>query len=126
MTSDSFSKTVQTFGVNLAHRETNQRDVFDVWAATDGAAVLQTEKALDDLLNTVRPPSCSGLAERIYATVLNETARRQILLFWRLSPWISLACAVFGFCLGWYQNHADTANMQSYFNTMFDLFYEQY
>ena len=127
MTSDSFSKAVQTFGAGFARRETDRPDAFDVWATTEGASILQTENALDDLLDTVQPPACpAGLAERIYAIALNETMRRQILIFRRFVPWVSVACAVFGFCLGWYQNHADIANVQSYFETMFDTFYEQY
>ena len=126
MISDSFSKTVQTFGAGFARRETDRPDAFDAWAATNGAAILKEEKELDDLLNTVQPPPCSGLAERIYAIALNDALRGQLLIFRRFVPWVSVACAVFGFCLGWYQNHADVANTQSYFNTMFDLFYEQY
>ena len=127
MTSDSFSQAVQTFGVIPARRETDQTDAFDAWAATGGAAVLKEEKALDDLLDTVQPPPCpAGLAERIYAIALNDALRGQILIFRRFVPWISVACAVFGFCLGWYQNHAAAADAQSYFETMFDTFYEQY
>ncbi len=105
MTSDSFSKTVQTFGADPARWETDQKDALNVWAATDGAAILKAEKALDDLLDTVQPPPCSGLAERIYAVVLNDALRGQLLIFRRFVPWVSVACAVFGFCLGWYQNH---------------------
>ena len=126
MISDSFSKTVQTFGADPMRWETDRKDALNIWATTEGATVLQTEKALDDLLNTVQPPPCSGLAERIYAIASNDALRGQLLIFLRFVPWVSVACAVFGFCLGWSQNHADAANTQSYFETMFDTFYEQY
>ena len=123
---DSFSKTVQTFGADPARWETDQTDAMNVWAATDGATVLKTEKALDDLLNLVQPPDCQGLAGRIQALVFNEALRGQILIFRRIAPWISLCCLIGGFCLGWYQNHLNDINTQSYFETMFDTFYEQY
>lgn len=127
MTCDSFSKTLQTFGANPDRWETDQCDALGEWAATDGADILNGEKSLDDLLNSVRPPEYpAGLTERIRAAVVSETLHRQILFFRRITPWASAACILCGFWLGWYQSRSDFADMQNYFNSMFDLFYEQY
>lgn len=122
---DSFAKTVQTFGADPERWNTDRKDAMNLWATTDGANILQTEKALDDLLDTIQPPDCTGLTERIQSFVLNEALRGQILIFRRFAPWISLCCLIGGFCLGWYQNHLNDINTQSYFETMFDTFYEQ-
>ena len=122
---DSFAKTIQTFGSNPDRWETDQSQI-NAWAKTDGSDVLKTEKALDDLLNLVQPPVCAGLTERIQSFVINEALRGQLLIFKRFAPWISLCCLIGGFYLGWYQNHLNNVNTQSYFETMFDTFYEQY
>jgi len=127
MSTDSFAQIVQTFGTDTKHWETDQADQIKAWIETDeGNRIFQEEKKLDDCLNLVLPPACTCLIDKIQAVVANEKIQRQILLFWKISPWISAACIVFGFCLGWYQNYSDYANTQSYFNTLFDNFYEQY
>ena len=124
MTFDSFAQTVQTFGASPSRWET---DEINAWATTEeGFNLLQTEKELDDQLDLVQPPACAGLIERIQVAVMNEKAQRQILLFWKISPWISFLFMIGGFYLGWYENHLNYANTQSYFSTMFDTFYEQY
>ena len=127
MTTDSFAQTIQTFGTDSAHWETDQADQIKAWIETEeGNRIFQAEKELDDRLNLVQPPVCVGLIDKIQTVIANEKIQRQLLLFWRISPWVSAACVVFGFCLGWYQNYSDYTNTQSYFNTLFDTFYEQY
>lgn len=127
MTTDSFAQIIQTFGADAAHWETERFDQIKAWTETEeGKRILQTEKELDDCLNLVQPPVCTGLIDKIQAIITNEKTQRQILLFWKISPWISFACMIGGFYLGWYQNHQDYINTQSYFSTMFDNFYEQY
>ncbi|MBO4521098.1 MAG: hypothetical protein J5787_07830 [Alphaproteobacteria bacterium] len=127
MNTDSFAQTVQTFGSDATHWETDRVDEIKTWIKTkEGLRIFQEEKELDDYLNMVQPPACTGLIDKIQTVIANEKIQRQLLLFWRVSPWISAACVVFGFCLGWYQNYSDYANTQSYFSTMFDNFYEQY
>ena len=122
---DSFAKTIQTFGADPDRWETDQSQI-NAWVKTGGSDVLKTEKTLDDLLNLVQPPVCAGLTERIQSFVINETLRGQFLIFKRFAPWISLCCLIGGFYLGWYQNLLNNVNTQSYFETMFDTFYEQY
>ena len=126
MNTDSFAQMIQTFGANPERWETDRPDLVRSWAETDGAEVLRAQKELDMRLDTVQPPVYPDLIGKIKSVIIRENAQRQLLLFWRVSPWISVACAVFGFCLGWYQNYSDYANTQSYFDTMFNNFYEQY
>ena len=121
-----FEQTLQTFGASPSHWETEQKDELVAWGKTDGAEIMRQEKDLDDCLNLLVPPVCDNLTEKIQALVINEKIQRQIVLFWKISPWISFLFMVCGFSLGWYQHHLDYINTQSYFNTMFDTFYEQY
>lgn len=128
MTFDSFAKTVQTFGSDPDRWETEQRDDIVKWTQTDeGRSVLRQEKELDEQLNLLQPPPCSGLIDKIQSAIIQDKAKSQILLFWRISPWISVLCILCGFYLGWHQSQQNYINMQSYFSTMFDDFnYEQY
>ena len=123
-----FAQTLQTFGSSPARWETDQAEQIKKWTETpDGTDVLNREKELDCLLDSIQPPVCTELIDRIQAAVMQDCVRRQVLLFWRISPWISFLCVLCGFYLGWYQSHQDYINMQSYFSSMFDDFnYEQY
>ncbi|MBR1777583.1 MAG: hypothetical protein IJ752_03230 [Alphaproteobacteria bacterium] len=125
---DSFAQMIQTFGASAARWETDQPEATAQWAKTrKGAKLLQAEKILDTELDSLQPPLCTGLIERIQSVVMNEKTQRQIVLFWRISPWVSFLFMIGGFYMGWYQNHQDFINTQSYFTTMFeDLNYEQY
>lgn len=90
-------------------------------------SVPEEEKELNACLDMIQPPDCTGLTDKILSAVLLEKAKSQMLLFWRVSPWISVLCILCGFYLGWYQSHQDYINAQSYFSTMFDDFnYEQF
>ena len=125
---DSFAQMIQTFGASASRWETDQAEEAVKWAKTrEGAALLRKEKALDNKLDTVQPPFYPDLINRIQSVVMNEKAQRQIVLFWRISPWISFLFLIVGFYMGWHQNHQDFVNTQNYFTTMFDdLYYEQY
>ena len=126
MNTESFEKTVRTFGASPSRWETEQTDELAEWARTDGKEIAREEQTLDNALNLVAVPEDVSLTDRIQQLVAKETMRRQIVLFWKISPWISFTFMLCGFSLGWYQHHLDYINMQSYFDTLFDTVYEQY
>lgn len=121
METDSFAQMIQTFGASPDRWETDRTDQIKAWTETkDGKRILRAEKDLDDCLNTVCPPVTFHLIDKIRTAVLNERMQRQILLFWRISPWVSFLCVIGGFYLGWHQNQLDYVNTQSYFSAMFE------
>lgn len=121
-----FAQTVQTFGASPSRWETDQKDALADWGKTDGAEMMQEEMELDKALDLVVPPDCTGLSDRIQKIIAAETMQRQIVLFWKISPWVSFLFMVCGFSLGWYQHYLNHLSVQNYFNTLFDTFYEQY
>ena len=124
MNFNSFKKMVQTFGSCRDRWETDDIDSAAAWTeSAEGAGVIRAERLLDAKLDLFCPPVCSHLADRLYATIVNEKTQRQIFLLLRYSTWLSLLFIISGFCLGWYQTHQDYVNTQSYFDTMFDISY---
>ncbi len=124
MTFDKFKQMIQTFGASSCRWETDDIASCRIFSKSNqGIKLLESEKRLDEQLDILVPPICVGLADRLYAAVVNERVRHQILLFWRCSTFLSLLLMIGGFYLGWYQTHQDYMNTQSYFDTLFDINY---
>lgn len=126
MNTEHFIKTVQTFGSFPSRWETDFPEELLKWTETEeGARILKTEKELDDRLDMLAPPVCTGMSNKIQSAIIHENLQRQFLFIWKISPWVSLACMLGGFYLGWYQNYLDDINAQNYVTAMFDeIYYE--
>lgn len=73
MNFNSFKKMVQTFGSCRDRWETDDIDSAAAWTeSAEGAGVIRAERLLDDKLDLICPPVCSHLADRLYATIVNE------------------------------------------------------
>lgn len=120
---NSFKKIVQTFGSASMHWETDDASIYDWEKSVAGSEIIKKERCLDKKLDLVCPPSCDLLVDRLYTAIINDNTRQQFFLFLRYSKWLSLLFVISGFCLGWYQTHQDYVNTQSYFDTIFDVYY---
>lgn len=122
MNTDSFKRTVQTFGSNPIRWPEKQAAYASYLSSHSGVAslIMAEEKPLDDALDMFKAPLNPGLSERVYAAIINEQNKHHFFVFLRFSTVLSLLLLICGFYLGWQDAHQNFTNTQSYFSDMFN------